>query len=515
MKDHGSSPVVDEEFGTGTSASGTPERESAEYANLSDDDTTAAAEVPTTRSRRTALTSPADEMILETEETTPKTDEPTAELDEPTSETDERDYSVDANRREWTQVVGSRDLAVLRNLTNQKPALVHDAYDKGSTLLHLAACCGYTEEAQFLLASGADINVRDKNNDTALHHAIAWCHDELARVLIDNNADVSAVGILGDTALHCASVIGQPELIRAILAQPIANAKIGRVPYIELMDQDRYTALAICFYYSNNLETVKLLLQAGANPASLELHPSAPSSTHSNSPPEMPIFQLVMESCPRWHAVDSECSTLLHTACRLKNADFCNLVLDGLVDRGTLGEMLAHRNQFDETALLISVRLANLEICRLLLGYGADAQITHAVNNQFELDDITALEWAAGEGHKTIVEAMLKSLDARADISRALYLAASEGELDICRLLLTCGIDIDIYHQTDNLTILQVAAYRGHADVVDLLLMRNLRAWPKEKIGREALRHFICKDKERDRILKALRRHGVWAWSAS
>jgi ankyrin repeat protein len=511
-------------------------------------------------SERDEATSEGDEATSQRDQATSKREEPnskrydsTSERDEPTSERDESEGDEPSSERDesegdepssesllkrsrmdmridvsvssapstaanspskrqhrWMELLGSRDLALLNDSLRRDSALVHDTDDEGLTLLHFAALYGYTEEVQCILANGADINARDDYDDTALHHAITYYHDEVARVLIDNGADISAVSVLGDTALHCASLTGQPDIIRAILAKLGAFTKVVQVRYIELMDKHGFTALAGCFYASNNLEAVKLLLQAGADPASLEVDTVFAPDKYFESPPEMPIFQLLMENCPTWHLVESDYSTLLHTACRLQNADFCHLVLDGLSDRGKLKKMLSHKNQFGETALLISVRHENLELCRLLLEYGADAQMAHNVDNEFLLSDITALEWSAGEGHKKIVKAMLNAFDEWANISRALHLAACKGELDICRLLLTCKIEIDLDHKTDNLTILQVAAYRGHADVVELLLKHGVRWPPGVSFDWESHRDNIRQSEEGPRIVDALERYGVF-----
>ncbi len=51
------------------------------------------------------------------------------------------------------------------------------------TPLHWAALWGYKEVAQLLLTNKADVNAKDKNDQTALHHATARGREPVAELL--------------------------------------------------------------------------------------------------------------------------------------------------------------------------------------------------------------------------------------------------------------------------------------------------------------------------------------------
>jgi hypothetical protein len=77
---------------------------------------------------------------------------------------------------------------------------------KGSlTPLHVAAYHGNKEEAELLVAKGADVNVKDKDDVTPLHVATNHGHKELAELLISEGADVNAKDKNGRTPLYWAT----------------------------------------------------------------------------------------------------------------------------------------------------------------------------------------------------------------------------------------------------------------------------------------------------------------------
>lgn len=68
-----------------------------------------------------------------------------------------------------------------------------------------AAANDHIQVIQFLLANGADVNVRGRDNLTPLMAASDAGHQEIVRLLISNGADVNAVNSSGKSALIFAS----------------------------------------------------------------------------------------------------------------------------------------------------------------------------------------------------------------------------------------------------------------------------------------------------------------------
>jgi hypothetical protein len=67
-----------------------------------------------------------------------------------------------------------------------------DVFDDGKTLLHRAAEQDYKAVAEFLIASGADVNARDGSKRTPLYLAAESGRRDLVELLLANGADVNA-----------------------------------------------------------------------------------------------------------------------------------------------------------------------------------------------------------------------------------------------------------------------------------------------------------------------------------
>jgi len=114
--------------------------------------------------------------------------------------------------------------------------------------------------AMMLLDAHADVNIRGMSGETPLYAACDSRYGkperaELATVLVARGADVNAASSAGQTPLHPAAS-GSPKCVRMLLA---AGAKV------DAADRIGRTPLAWAAS-NNNVETAKLLLDAGADP---------------------------------------------------------------------------------------------------------------------------------------------------------------------------------------------------------------------------------------------------------
>src|SRR5699024_2271659 len=118
-----------------------------------------------------------------------------------------------------------------------------------------------------------------------------------------------------------------------------------------------------------------------------------------------------------------------------------------------------------ESALLMACAAGSLEVVNLLIKAGAD----------IELGANTPLIEAAQEGHYPIVERLLQA-DAIINATNssgdtALALAAENGHIDIVRLLIACGADVDGSSQKiGGRTALMKAVQAGRLEIVSLLI---------------------------------------------
>lgn len=128
-----------------------------------------------------------------------------------------------APRRQNTDIfeaaaIGS--LPIVGRYSKDYPDRVNNYSVDGFTALGLACFFGHKEVAEFLINSGADINLQSNNNFgvSPLHSACAISSVELARLLINNGADVNARQKSGVTPLHSAAHQGNLELVKLLVA---------------------------------------------------------------------------------------------------------------------------------------------------------------------------------------------------------------------------------------------------------------------------------------------------------
>ena len=84
----------------------------------------------------------------------------------------------------------------------------------------------HIQVARFLLARGADINVRTTANQTILMEAARQGHADMAQLLVDAGVDMDAREGLGETALHKAAAAGHRRTVRVLVSAGLSvNAR--------------------------------------------------------------------------------------------------------------------------------------------------------------------------------------------------------------------------------------------------------------------------------------------------
>lgn len=113
-----------------------------------------------------------------------------------------------------------RSLVVLLTLSNAATAqTAPSASDIASyTGLHLAAHEGQVVEINRLIATGADLNVRDRVGRTPAHVAAFASHDEALTALATGGADMNALENRVYDVLTIAAVANDPELLSLAMA---------------------------------------------------------------------------------------------------------------------------------------------------------------------------------------------------------------------------------------------------------------------------------------------------------
>ena len=121
--------------------------------------------------------------------------------------------------------------------------------------LHSAARIGDLDIVKFLIASGANIEVKEEKHDwTPLHFAVANGHLEVIKHLIENGANVNAKASNDNFPLEIAAYLGHLEILKYLL---------GNGANINDKDNDGWTPLHFAAYMGH-LEIVKYLVEKGS-----------------------------------------------------------------------------------------------------------------------------------------------------------------------------------------------------------------------------------------------------------
>ena len=367
-------------------------------------------------------------------------------------------------------------LAVHRGHTRVVQSLIqqysHDSLILSKSLVE-AVKNGFKSIAELLLENGADIETQSYQG-RPLHVAAKSGNLDLLRFLLDRGADIDSEGkseqlspgfineALQDGALQCAASRGNLSMVQYLVEhgadpdkygcsqrnalQHAANS--GHILVVtELLDaganinsRGQMGSALHCAINGSQLETVRLLLQRGANTGEI------PEATEENTSPwPNPLLQASM------------------------NGEFqiAKILLDAGADPNASSILWGNST----LPLHAAAEIGNIEILQVLLEYGAD------VNVQAE-DGFSAIHFAAYGGHHDALQFLL--LDHHADPrvvlfngSLALHTAASHGYPQCIDVCLEAGLDVSSQNDQGR-TALHWATESGHRAAVEKLLTKGV-----------------------------------------
>lgn len=138
-----------------------------------------------------------------------------------------------------------------------KPDSVNERNEWGQTALHLAVEENETKEIQRLLSLGAEIDARDKNNQTPLLLAAYRNEDDshfhTIKTLLENGANVNAQDDTGYTSTHYLAIESSVEMLRLLMSYKADLSLKNNQGEIPLFDAAR----------GGNFEVMRLLLDHG------------------------------------------------------------------------------------------------------------------------------------------------------------------------------------------------------------------------------------------------------------
>ncbi|XP_059488485.1 uncharacterized protein LOC132204174 isoform X2 [Neocloeon triangulifer] len=411
---------------------------------------------------------------------------------------------------------------------------------QGKRALHWAAEKGHSDVAKFLLSKGADVNVRNDDNDTPLTLAAHFSNEEICRFLVDNGADLKAVDSDGDDALNLACLTGKLENVQYFLGLNGFS--------VEKKGKQGKTALHMAAEKGHS-DVAKFLLSKGADVNVRNDDNDTPLTLAARFSNEE-MCRFLVDNGADLKAVDKDGDDALNLACltgKLENVQYF-LGLNGfsVEKKGKEGKTALHwaaqkghiavakfllskgadvnaLNDDNDTPLTLAAHFSNEETCRFLVDSGADLSAVDSDGDDAlnlacltgKLDNVqyllglngfsvekkgkqgkTALHWAAQKGHMAVTKFLLsKGADVNIlndDNDTPLTLVARFSNEEMCRFLVHHGADLSAVDK-DGDDALSLACLTGKLDNAQYLLSLNgfFSVGKKGKHGKTAF-HFAA-----------------------
>ncbi len=320
-----------------------------------------------------------------------------------------------------------------------------DGDEDNDTALMKAAGQGHIEVVRFLVEQGADLNIRNRQDQNALMFAAAGGHLAVVTFLLDREADArSPVNIFYDyrsgpiNPLMWAAYNGHLDMFNLLL------------DYAKQIN-DNYTLLVASLgwaAYRGHLDIVHLLLEYGvdinAYPQSFDFGYGPTALMLAAYSGQLEVVRLLLENGADIH---------------IRTAEWLSVQ----TDLGTI-----YFQEIGGNALMIAINQGHAEVARLLLEhwmweYSADGRDDYGTS---------VLMFAAAAGDLEMARLLLENgapVNAQTDVgTTALMFAAAFGRVEMVRFLVGNGADIHIQNG-HNYTALSLAEERGHQEVVDFL----------------------------------------------
>jgi ankyrin repeat protein len=335
-----------------------------------------------------------------------------------------------------------------------------------------AARAGDSAAVASLLASGADVNARDREGSTALMFAAMRGDAKMVQALLDAGADPNLKDANGETALLLGAARGV-EIVRALLSE-------GADP--NLADGEGQTPLLVAA--ENQPESVRLLIESGADVNHLDDF-GVGALTIAEASGSAEIVALL-----RGAGAKSNPSDRLHDAIAKGDMEAVRRLIAEGADVNGLD------TEFYETPLMTAIRHRRLEILELLVRSGANPAVeATGFDNAGETAIVMAARaespWSvrvllgattrprdrdaallAGCAYPSVVRVALEmkaNPNARGERGvTPVACAAASGALESVTLLLAAGADPSA-KADDGSTALGKAIQSGHTDVVEAI----------------------------------------------
>ena len=366
--------------------------------------------------------------------------------------------------------------------------------DRGETPLTAAAISGRIDMAELLLAHGADVNAPDGYGRRPLTLAGEYQHPEFAAFLLAHGADVNAkdsgqAGTNMVTALHWAARLGDVPAAQRLLSLNIdVNAAAGERPRMTPLME----ALEPPTVRGDQPGVALLLAEHGADGHVADAQGNTAISIAASRGYWEMLRALTATMGPASTGTDQ-----FYAAMGAKDEDAAIRVLDahrdlvedavgstGLLRVAVLARMrrlavrLLRTSSVVDQGVLENAARSGDEAILSLFSAATPKQWDTVVVHGAATGDSVEVESAISRGAD--INALVVTNFATQASSTALYAAAEAGNVDIIKLLLNHGADVNLGTGRDGMsaswvpeTPLDVAVRNNHVDALRLLISRH------------------------------------------
>ncbi|OGT37612.1 MAG: hypothetical protein A3F12_01375 [Gammaproteobacteria bacterium RIFCSPHIGHO2_12_FULL_38_14] len=418
--------------------------------------------------------------------------------------TDERARWKDCFGHSWLFIAAQRGQVDKVKELIAHGAQVNEKNDNGSTPLYVAAQNGHLAVALELIAHGAMVDVKTNDGATPLFIAAQRGHLDIVKELIKRGAHVSEKIKSGGTPIYVAAQNGNLDVMEELIAHGAkADEKVNGATLLYVAAQN------------GHLHVVKRLISYGAKADEKNNNGAAPIFIAAQNGHLEVVKELITHGA-KIDEIITDGVTPIFIAAQYGHST-------------VVKELIAHGARVDSkisngaTPLFIAAQNGYLEVVKELIAHGARA-------DEKTINGATPLYIAAQNGHLEVVKELIAhhaKVDEKINSGLTpLYVAAQNGHADVLQLLLNQGADPSSIFKTNigslikaaeqkqveksiveqfiqkkwqnrseptiSLTLIEIATVMGHADVVNLVKLHDIRYQCHQKLTelKEEMNHF-------------------------